>query len=282
MTSQKAAQPSHTLAYVRRYGGMVACVAIFLGTYIYAVRTTHGQVVDSVAMTAMTTWIDYFHNMDRLMLNAVSVPVMVGVIALSAIIAFARRRAALAVRAAIMIVASAITSYALKFYILPRPQLGITHGAPASYPSGHATVAACAAFAFILVVPHAARIWASLFGAIIITLMGIVVVSHSWHRPSDVIGAITVVAFWALLVQPIERSKAKVGRIRPVLYAATALISCAAAATFAMTVSAMRTFPYYEALNTQAVPGVAGVAGGLSIAAFSLFFALYVERQVHP
>lgn len=285
---------NHSWAYTRRYAGMIVVALLFVLVYYYSVHTARGQFIDSVAMASLITWTHRFHNATTVILNAVTLPVMIAVMIISGLIAIIRHRAALALRVVMMIAGAALTSYVLKFYILSRPDLGVTHGVPNSFPSGHVTAAACAAFAFIMVVPHRARPWAALFGAAITSLMGIVVISHSWHRLSDVIGAILVVTFWALLTHPIERSRCPSRGVHAFIYTMTGVLLLA---TIGLDVAAwndlknsaiwpLTTSPSapFDALTTagQALPALPGIAAMTTIVATAMIACYYVERQVHP
>lgn len=293
VTKKPVEQSYHRWAYARRYLGMLTAVIAFGLIYYAYIFTERGQYADALGMASMILWTHRYHDASIFILDAASIPVMIGVIVVSAIIAGFRRRWAMAIRVAIMIAGAALSSYVLKFYVLPRPLLGVTYGVTNSFPSGHVTLAACAAFAFIMVVSHAIRPWAALFGAFIISLMGIVVVSHSWHRPSDVIGAILVVAFWALLTQPIETSRHFQPLTHKVLYIVATIIFIASVVTNYLaftfiksaTIFPLTTSPAnpYEALTTagQTIPPVAGVAATLTIITVAFVCCLYVERQVH-
>jgi membrane-associated phospholipid phosphatase len=67
-----------------------------------------------------------------------------------------------------------------------------------SFPSGHTTAAASIAFALLLVVPAGYRLLAAGVGAALTAVVGLSVVVLGWHYPSDVVGALLVVAAWGL------------------------------------------------------------------------------------
>jgi len=67
-----------------------------------------------------------------------------------------------------------------------------------SFPSGHTTAAASIAVALLLVVPAGYRLLAVGVGAALTGVVGLAVVILGWHYPSDVLGALLVVAIWGL------------------------------------------------------------------------------------
>jgi membrane-associated phospholipid phosphatase len=67
-----------------------------------------------------------------------------------------------------------------------------------SFPSGHTTAAASIAVALLLVVPAGYRLLAAGIGAALTAAVALAVVVLGWHYPSDVFGALLVVATWGL------------------------------------------------------------------------------------
>ena len=133
-------------------------------------------------------------------LETVSVGLIALCIAGYVTIALVRRRPEQAVGAVIVVGASNITTQLLKA-MLPRPSYGI--GTDNTLPSGHMTVVASLLVALVLVLPRVMRgpmVALAGFGG---TLAGASIVILRWHRPSDVLAAIGVCAFWygvALLI----------------------------------------------------------------------------------
>ncbi|HXF32149.1 MAG TPA: phosphatase PAP2 family protein [Solirubrobacterales bacterium] len=113
---------------------------------------------------------------------------------------FGRRREVLA---AVVVVAGAnVTTQALKSVLEHVRSKAFEHGYelpwPNSFPSGHTTAAASIAVALLLVVPAAHRLLAAAIGAALTGAVGLSVVILGWHYPSDVLGALLVVAAWGL------------------------------------------------------------------------------------
>lgn len=113
---------------------------------------------------------------------------------------FGRRREVLA---AVVVVAGAnVTTQALKAVLEHARNKAFEHGFglpwPNSFPSGHTTAAASIAVALLLVVPAGYRLLAAGVGAALTAAVGLAVVILGWHYPSDVLGALLVVATWGL------------------------------------------------------------------------------------
>ena len=81
-----------------------------------------------------------------------------------------------------------------KHVFLVRAETGATDLLDNSFPSGHATVAAAAAFAVFLVSPPRWRPLAAVCGGAVAVLTGVLLVIDQWHRPSDVVAAFMLVA----------------------------------------------------------------------------------------
>jgi membrane-associated phospholipid phosphatase len=123
---------------------------------------------------------------------------LAGVCALG--LGFGRRREVLV---AVVVVAGAnLTTQALKSVLEHVRSKAFEHGFelpwPNSFPSGHATAAASIAVALLLVVPASHRLLAAGVGLALTGAVGLSVVILGWHYPSDVVGALLVVATWGL------------------------------------------------------------------------------------
>ncbi|MBK1783677.1 phosphatase PAP2 family protein [Prauserella cavernicola] len=88
--------------------------------------------------------------------------------------------------------------------LVQRPDLGIagssTHN---SFPSGHVAAATAVVLAVLLVLPPRARWWAAVPGLVAVAAVGGATMIASWHRLSDVLGAVLLagalgcLAFWS-------------------------------------------------------------------------------------
>lgn len=176
----------------------IVAAAGVAAVYRVFVLSALGQDVDTQALRNS----DVGHEraveiMDRA-LNGTSLASLVLVCVAIALIGIIRRRADLAVAAAVMVAGANVTSQLLKTR-LDRPELD-GFPMPNSFPSGHATAAASVAFALVLVLPQAVRGMVSLIGAGYVAVIAVATIWAEWHRPSDTIAALLVVLAWGGLV----------------------------------------------------------------------------------
>jgi membrane protein implicated in regulation of membrane protease activity len=79
--------------------------------------------------------------------------------------------------------------------VITRPELGVvgssTHN---SFPSGHAAVATALLLSALLVVPGRARVWVAVPGATGVSGIAAATMIAGWHRFSDVVGSLLLVA----------------------------------------------------------------------------------------
>ncbi|MDU0968132.1 MAG: phosphatase PAP2 family protein [Actinomycetaceae bacterium] len=222
-------------SYARRFLGAAAGAIVVAGAWLTCVYWPLGQVVDEVAMRFLGGLNDQMRGVDRVILSAVSVPMIVALMVIAGLVAAARRRPMLGVRALLIIGLSMGTTQLLKHYVLVRPAYDFVYAVSNSLPSGHVTAAATAAVALTIVVPWRMRSIFSWLGAIWTALMGFAVVLNQWHRPADVVAAIGVVAFFALLLAPLERGESpRVGgpALRATVLVVTALAVVAVVVAF--------------------------------------------------
>ncbi|MEV4707992.1 phosphatase PAP2 family protein [Actinoplanes sp. NPDC049316] len=193
---------SHVLAHA--FVGVLAAAGVAL-VYYACVRTPLGQTIDTMAMRGA----DVHHPrvvqvLDRA-LNGTTLVSLVAVCLAAAAIGVIRRRADLAIAAAILVLGANASTQLLKTH-LTRPGLD-GFPAPNSFPSGHTTAAASVAFALILVLPFAVRGTVALVGAAYVTIIAVATVWAEWHRPSDTVAALLVVLAWSALASTIVRAR---------------------------------------------------------------------------
>jgi membrane-associated phospholipid phosphatase len=108
-----------------------------------------------------------------------------------------RRRVALSLVAAAVIIGAVCTTEVLKHWLLERPDLLARTLYRNSFPSGHTTVASAVGVAATLVVPPRWRRPMAALAVLYAGAIGVAVVAAGWHRPSDVVGAYLVTTAWA-------------------------------------------------------------------------------------
>ncbi|TDD68509.1 phosphatase PAP2 family protein [Jiangella aurantiaca] len=191
--------------YPPRPGGVVLGLLMFvagtLGTWAiwrWFVDTAVGQRIDQVAFRGSGIGRSTLWSGAERVLDVVSVPFVVVVLGAVALIALLRQRWLLALQVIVLVGGANLTTQVLKRVVLDRPRLADDTGPLGnSLPSGHTTVAASVAAALVLVVPRRARPAVAIVGAGHTAVTGVSTMVGGWHRPSDVVAAVTVVLAWA-------------------------------------------------------------------------------------
>lgn len=175
-----------------------AGVAGTLLTWRYFVGTPVGQRLDDSSFRGAEIGQSTLWRVAEPVLDVVSVPFVVVVLGAAALIALVRQRWMLALQVTVLVGGANVTTQLLKHVVLDRPDLTPTQGALTnSLPSGHTTVAASVAAALVLVVPRRVRPFVAVLAAGYAASTGIATMVGQWHRPSDVVAAISVVLAWA-------------------------------------------------------------------------------------
>ena len=197
--------PQHFRTRMRGYRVVWAIICFLALPMLWygAVRTRSGQLMDTLSMNAVQEHMPLRTVPVRTLEVLVSVPTLVVIGVVLVAVTLLRRRLGLTVRAGLVFVAANVTTQVLKDF-LPRPNMGIGHVLENSFPSGHVTAAASVVVVAIAVVPVGVRSLVAYVGAVFMALVGLAVVNVGWHRPSDVLGALIVVCFFALLMLPSE------------------------------------------------------------------------------
>jgi membrane-associated phospholipid phosphatase len=193
-------------------------VVVFVGLYFFFVRTHDGQLVDQLAYEGADFGWRTVTPITRRLLDALPLVSGVAGLILTLVIAVFRRSAVGLVVALTAAGAAAATTQVLKYGILSRPDFGIEGYAENSFPSGHTTVAAASALAVFLVSGPRARPAVAAWGTAFTVLAGVSTLANQWHRPSDVIGALLVVAFWGciagVILAALRPAGSRVGAVR--------------------------------------------------------------------
>ena len=173
-----------------------AVLAVWL-TYRGLVTSTTGQRLDQLAMVGSMAAAPVETSHLRHVLHAVSLPSIAVAIGVLAVVAVRRQRPELVAAAAATVAGANLTTQALKQW-LPRPDL-LGLGYANSFPSGHVTVVASLAAGALLVSTRRAQPAIAVVGVAATAVTAVATVALGWHRPSDVVGAVAVVAAWTAL-----------------------------------------------------------------------------------
>jgi membrane-associated phospholipid phosphatase len=179
------------------WGLAIVCAGGLVVTYLAFVRTVGGQRLDQGAFEGRALANGRAREAADQLLTTISVTTLALAIGVLVVQAFVRRRVALSIVAAVVIVGAVLTTEVLKHHLLERPDLLLRSIYHNSFPSGHATVAFAVGIAATLVVPPALRRWVAGLAVLYGAAIGVAVVAVGWHRPSDVVGAYLIVIAWA-------------------------------------------------------------------------------------
>lgn len=164
---------------------------VFVGTEL-------GQRVDTLALDGAKAAGAFLVEPLRPLLGVVSETYLLIVMVVGSALLFAQRRWADAARVIVLVMGASVTTQVVKASFLYRPDFDLS--TRNTLPSGHTTAAATVAAVLLLVAPRPLRPLAALVGAGYTVATGIATTVVGWHRPSDVIAGIAVVAAWSLLV----------------------------------------------------------------------------------
>lgn len=185
-----------SLAYL---GAAALITAVFIGLYLFFVRSHTGQEADQLAYNGARFGRRSITPFTGQMLDAVpDIAVVFGVV-VTALITLVRRNWRTALVALIAGSAATASAQLLKYGILDRPDLSVAGYAGNSFPSGHTTVAAASALVVFLVASPQTRSMVAGWGTAFAVLAGVATLANQWHRPSDAIAALLWVALWGCL-----------------------------------------------------------------------------------
>ncbi|GAB2923339.1 hypothetical protein GCM10027047_20600 [Rhodococcus aerolatus] len=158
-----------------------------------AVGTATGQRVDQAVMVAAAGVPGLVGRLTAALLDHLGPAEVAGVLAVLAVVVLRRGVPRAGSVAAGVLLGADLTTQLLKA-TLARPDLGL--GTSGSLPSGHVTFVAALAVAGVLVAAPRWRVVVGALGAVAVALTAVAVLVQQWHRPSDVVAALLVVAGW--------------------------------------------------------------------------------------
>lgn len=183
------------------YATMAALVTAFVACYVFFVQSRVGQWIDEAALLGGQAFLKADATRKPALAFLDYMPAVSAVIAaIVLLIALIRRKDfARPIIAGLSILGATGTTQLLKHVLLDRPDLNISAATGNSFPSGHTTFAAAAMMSLFLVAPIAQRPFVALIGWCYAAIAGASTLVLGWHRPSDVLAAYLVAAFWVLL-----------------------------------------------------------------------------------
>ena len=196
-------------------------------------------------------------------------------------VALLRRRPALAIAVAAILLGANVTTEVLKSLLAaPRPlliQVSFAPVGPRSWPSGHATAAMSLALCCVLVAPGRLRPAAAALGAAFTVAVVYSFLALGWHYPTDVLGGFLVATTWTLaavsgLLAMQERRAGPDGRtVRPSVTSALGPPAAAVLAAIFLAVGAALARPHDVVSYARAHE--AFIVGAVAIGAVALALA---------
>lgn len=175
---------------------------VIIGAYLLAVQTRIGQAWGDEAYLARVVEGRRLQSIERLLLESITIPVLLGFGLLLVVIGALRRLWAATALVTGAYLACVVSAEVLKA-VLPRPELapafeslmGSKDGVN-TYPSGHATLTTGLVLgALILAAPRWRPVIAAA-GTLLAVTVSCGVVAAGWHRPSDAIGGVALALTW--------------------------------------------------------------------------------------
>lgn len=250
--------PNHPTPRTIAFTGWALVIALAFGVvYGVSVRTRAGQLLDEQALVGAEWGQRRLAPFTLGILHTVPVAsVAVGLILAILVTAFRHNWRVLIVAIGAALAAN-IATEVLKYFVLPRPDLNVHGYAFNSLPSGHTTLPASAVLVVFLVSSPRLRPLVAALGTLLAVMAGASTLANQWHRPSDVIAAFLVVAFFGCLAGAVltrvrsPRTSPVKSRWNPVMLCVA--LPCLVIAGVAL-VAAVR-------LSDSASPGSAGPVG---------------------
>ena len=173
-----------------------ALVVLLAASYLFFVQGYMGQLIDEQARSGAE--LGSASGAASALLDAVPL-LSAGMVVVAVVIGLLRRKGVATVVALAVVAGANLTSQLLKHELLSRPDNGATGSWHNSFPSGHTTVFVSAVFALFLVCAPRVRALVAAAGAVAIFAVGALLVASGWHRPSDVVGGVLVVAIYVFV-----------------------------------------------------------------------------------
>lgn len=174
----------------------VVAAALFAIAYVLFVRGYAGQILDERAKLGAGATGVRLRPVADVALNLLPAVALGGGTVLVIVLGIVRRRIGATAVALAVVAGANVSTQLLKHVFLVRPETGATVPFYNSFPSGHMTVAAAAVLAVFIVCAPRARPWFAVIGAVVLIVVGVMLLGAQWHRPSDIVAAVLVVAAW--------------------------------------------------------------------------------------
>jgi hypothetical protein len=218
---------------------LVAALLFGVAVYLLAVQTRTGQALENAALRGASQVDPELRAAALHQFHTISVTSQLAAALIVGIIGLLRRQLWLAVAGVSVILAGQAATQVLKYYALPRPDLGVVHSGwvDNTLPSGHTTAAMSLLFATLIVMPYRFRGIAMFFTLTWAVGIGAYTVIIRAHRLSDTLAADAVALVVACAA---SYFLARTGRIRAVASPSAARFTLRT--VFVVAVAAVGTF----------------------------------------
>lgn len=252
--------------------GCLGSALLFAAVYLVFVQSYVGQVIDERAFAGADVWKGDLIDFTRTFLDLLPVAAVVAGAAIAVVIVAVRRNWLVFAIAVGVAVAANVSTQLLKYTVLSRPAKGVDVGLANSLPSGHTAVAASAALVVFLVASPRFRPLAAVLGAAFTIAAGASTLVEQWHRPSDVVAGMLVVAFWGCVAGLVLSGLRLPPAVPPVRAKLWPMVWIAAASAIGSIIALAVTYFTLETGSTHLFVAYAGgvaaiVATGLLLAA---------------
>jgi membrane-associated phospholipid phosphatase len=182
----------------------VACALGLVAAAIFGLASNAGHARDVAMLHGFGALEQSRFNSAIKLLAQIPDPLPYAFIGLCCIgVALWRRRPWRALTVGVLLVATGLTTQALK-HLLAEPRFAAWLGRwgqieDASWPSGHSTAAMTLALCAVMVSPPAVRAITALIGGAFAIGVGYATLALAWHYPSDVVGGFFVAGLWVSL-----------------------------------------------------------------------------------
>jgi membrane-associated phospholipid phosphatase len=182
----------------------VACALGLVAVAIFGLVSEAGHARDVAMLHGFTALEQSRFESEIRLLARIPDPLPYAFIGLCCIgVALWRRRPWRALTVGVLLVATGLTTQALK-HVLAEPRFAAWLGPwgqieNASWPSGHSTAAMTLALCAVMVSPPAVRAITALIGGAFAIGVGYATLALAWHYPSDVVGGFLVAGLWVSL-----------------------------------------------------------------------------------
>ncbi len=179
--------------------GAIVLASAFVGVALFFVTTQSGQLLDQRAFNGAEFGQRSVAPVSLGLLDALPVTGVAIALAAAILVTIFRRNWFVLFVAVAAAGSANLLTQLVKNVLLVRPDHHISGYALNSLPSGHTALAASSVMVVFLVSSQRARPMVAAVGALFTVAVGVATLANQWHRPSDVVASLLLVAFFGCL-----------------------------------------------------------------------------------